>query len=95
MINSMASHENHGSASPVHDEVERLSHNLAVTTETMELYKLLATERLAALEQVTKQRDELLAACKSVIAWDEWCGFRLAYAVHSKIHAAIASVKEK
>ncbi len=47
------------------------------------------------ITHVEKQRDELLAACKSVVAWDEECGFRFTYAVHSKIHDAIASVKEK
>lgn len=40
------------------------------------------------------QRDELLAACEAVIAWDKARRFPIPYRVRDPIHAAIARAKK-
>lgn len=47
------------------------------------------------LAEVIAQRDELLAACEGVIAWDKRRQFVIPYKVRDPIHAAIAAAKEK
>lgn len=45
------------------------------------------------MDELLRQRDVLLSACESVIAWDKAREFPIPYRVRDPIHAAIASVK--
>ncbi len=74
---------------------EALMEYITQVEKQRDSFKDAAEYHRSRADEAEMQRDELLAACKSVVAWDEECGFRFTYAVHSKIHAAIASVKEK